>query len=153
MISRQNRLRTITSLLNAQVITSQEQLIEALQMQGFEITQATLSRDLRELRAEKKVLPGGGVKYVIPANPQIQKRVLGMDSDVINLSIRSIDFCGQFAVIKTKPGYANAVAYDIDERGSHLLLGTIAGDDTILIIPREATTRDQLYDFLYGIES
>lgn len=152
MNARQNRLRTITTLLNALVITSQDQLIEALQMQGYDITQATLSRDLRELRAEKKVLPNGGFKYIIPANPQVQKHVLGMDSDVINLSIKSIDFCGQFAVVKTKPGYANAVAYDIDERGSHLILGTIAGDDTILIIPRETTTREQLYDFLYGIE-
>lgn len=151
MQSRQSRLRTISAILTAQVITSQEQLIRALAQQGIESTQATLSRDLRDLRAEKKVLPDGSFKYVVPVNPQVEKHVLGVDSEIARLSIRSIDFCGQFAVVKTKPGYANAVAYDIDDRGTALILGTIAGDDTILIIPRESVTRDELYDFLYGI--
>lgn len=148
---RQNRIRTIVKVLNAQIITSQEQLTKALQQQGIEVTQATLSRDLRELRAEKKVLPNGVTRYVIPANPEIEKRVLGMDSEIAKLSIRSVDFCGQFAVVKTKPGFANAVAYDIDSRGNDIILGTIAGDDTILIIPREQTTRDMLFDFLYSV--
>lgn len=151
MDNRQLRLRTITQILNAQIIQSQEQLTRALSMQGIEVTQATLSRDLRDLRAEKKVLPSGITKYVVPANPEVEKKVLGLDSDIARLSIRSVDFCGQFAVVKTKPGFANAVAYDIDDRGSELLLGTIAGDDTILVIPRETTTKEQLYDFLYGI--
>lgn len=151
MTTRQNRMRTIANILNAQIITSQEQLTRALQLQGIEVTQATLSRDLRDLRAEKKVLPDGSFKYVIPVNPVVAKKVLGMNSEVAKLSIRSIDFCGQFAVIKTKPGFANAVAYDIDDRGNEIILGTIAGDDTILIIPRESTTRDMLYEFLYGV--
>lgn len=151
MSIRQNRMRTIANILNAQIITSQEQLTRALQLQGIEVTQATLSRDLRDLRAEKKVLPDGSFKYVIPVNPVVAKKVLGMNSEVAKLSIRSIDFCGQFAVIKTKPGFANAVAYDIDDRGNEIILGTIAGDDTILIIPRESTTRDMLYEFLYGV--
>lgn len=146
------RLRTITAVLNAQVIASQEQLTKALQQQGIEVTQATLSRDLRDLCAEKKVLPDGSVKYIIPANPVIEKKVLGMDTEMAKLSIKSIDFCGQFAVVKTRPGYANAVAYDIDDRGSAYILGTIAGDDTILVIPRETTTHEELYDFLYDID-
>lgn len=151
MDNRQIRLRTIIQILNAQIIQSQDQLTRALSMQGIEVTQATLSRDLRDLRAEKKVLPNGITKYIVPANPVVEKKVLGLDSDIARLSIRSIDFCGQFAVVKTKPGFANAVAYDIDDRGTELLLGTIAGDDTILVIPRETTTKEQLYDFLYGI--
>lgn len=145
-------MRTITSILNAQVITNQEQLTAALRQQGIEVTQATLSRDLRDLCAEKKILPDGTVKYVIPANPVVEKKVLGMDSDIARLSIRSIDFCGQFAVVKTRPGYANAVAYDIDDRGNAYILGTIAGDDTILVIPRDTTTQEELYDFLYDID-
>lgn len=146
------RLRTIAAVLNAQVIASQEQLTKALQQQGIEVTQATLSRDLRDLCAEKKVLPDGSVKYIIPANPVIEKKVLGMDTEMAKLSIKSVDFCGQFAVVKTRPGYANAVAYDIDDRGSAYILGTIAGDDTILVIPRETTTHEELYDFLYDID-
>ena len=145
-------MRTITSILNAHVITNQEQLTKALRQQGIDVTQATLSRDLHDLCAEKKVLPDGTVKYVVPANPVVEKKVLGMDSEIARLSIRSIDFCGQFAVVKTRPGYANAVAYDIDDRGSAYILGTIAGDDTILVIPRETTTKEELYDFLYDID-
>ena len=150
-MTKQERLRTIAQILNAQVITSQDQLTYALKQQGIITTQATLSRDLRDLRAEKKVLPNGSIKYVIPANPVVEKRVLGLDSDIARLSIRSIDFCGQFGVVKTKPGFANAVAYDIDDRGGEYILGTIAGDDTILVIPRENVTRDMLFSFLYGI--
>ncbi len=152
MDNRQKRLRTIAQILNAQIIQSQEQLIQALAMQGVEITQATLSRDLRDLRAEKKVLADGSARYVVPVSIEVEKKVLGLDSDIARLSIRSVDFCGQFAVVKTKPGFANAVAYDIDDRGNNLILGTIAGDDTILVIPRETTTKEQLYDYLYGID-
>lgn len=151
MDAKQHRRRTIAQILNAQIITSQEQLTTALAQQGIEVTQATLSRDLRDLCAEKKTLPGGTSRYVVPANPTVERKVLGMDSEIARLSIRSIDFCGQFGVVKTKPGFANAVAYDIDARGTHLILGTVAGDDTILVIPKETTTREQLYDFLYGI--
>jgi len=150
-MNRQARLRVIANILNAQVITNQDQLTNALRLQGIDVTQATLSRDLHDLRAEKKVLPDGKFKYVIPLIPAVEKKVLGMDSEIARLSIRAVEFCGQFAVVKTKPGFANAVAYDIDDRGSEIILGTIAGDDTILVIPRESTTRDMLYNFLYGV--
>lgn len=152
MDSRQMRMRVIMQILNAQVIANQEQLSRALSQQGIEITQATLSRDLRDLRAEKKVMPNGVTKYVIPTNPAVERRVLGLDSDIVKISIRSIDFCGPFAVLKTKPGFANAVAYDIDDRGQAYVLGTIAGDDTILVIPREGVTHEMLYDFIYGVD-
>ncbi len=147
---RTRRLRTIAGVLSAQIITSQEQLLHALKQQNYEVTQATLSRDLRDLRAEKKVLQDGTVKYVVPANPVVEKKVLGIDSDLAKMSIRSLDFCGQFAVVKTRPGFANAVAYDIDNRGSELILGTLAGDDTILVIPRDTTSHEDLYRFLKG---
>lgn len=150
MNAKQSRLRTIAKILNTQVITSQEQLSQALNQQGIIITQATLSRDLHDLRAEKKMLPDGVFKYVMPANPVVEKRVLGMDSQLTKLSVKSVDFCGPFAVVKTRPGFANAVAYDIDDRGDELILGTIAGDDTILVIPRETTTQEMLYRFLYS---
>lgn len=90
------------------------------------------------------------MKYVVPANPVVEKKVLGIDSDLAKMSIRSLDFCGQFAVVKTRPGFANAVAYDIDNRGSELILGTLAGDDTILVIPRDTTSHEDLYRFLKG---
>ena len=152
MDNRQHRLRAIVQILSAQIIASQEQLSRVLAQQGITTTQATLSRDLRDLRAEKKVMKNGVTKYVIPTNPVVERRVLGMDSDIARLSIRSIDFCGNLAIVKTKPGFASAVAFDIDDRGQEIILGTIAGDDTIVLFPREGTTREMLHDFLYGVE-
>ena len=135
----------ICQILSAQVITNQEQLTRALRKQGMAVTQATLSRDLRDLKAEKKVMQDGKSKYVVPPDASVEQRVLGIDSHLAKMSIRSVDFCG---VVKTRPGFANALAYDIDTRGQHLVLGTIAGDDTILVIPREEVARDVLEAFL-----
>lgn len=141
-------MRTISQILNAQVISNQEQLTQALRLQGVDVTQATLSRDLRNLRAEKKVMNDGTQKYVIPPDPIVEQKVLGIDSNLAKMSIRSIEFSGPFAVVKTRPGFANAVAYDIDTRGQELTLGTIAGDDTILVIPREGVSREEVERFL-----
>ena len=152
MENRQQRMRVIVQILNAQIISNQEQLTRALSQQGIEVTQATLSRDLRDLRAEKKVMDNGVMKYTIPTNPKIERRVLGMDSEIARLSIRSVDFCGPFAVVKPKPGFANSVAYDIDDRGQDYVMGTIAGDDTILVIPREGITKDMLREFLRAVK-
>lgn len=141
-------MRTISQILSAQVISNQEQLTRALRLQGVEVTQATLSRDLRDLRAEKKVMNDGTQKYVIPPDPIVEQKVLGIDTNLAKMSIRSIEFSGPFAVVKTRPGFANAVAYDIDTRGQELTLGTIAGDDTILVIPREGISREEVERFL-----
>lgn len=147
MNARVNRMRTISQILSAQVISNQEQLTRALRLQGVEVTQATLSRDLRDLRAEKKVMNDGTQKYVIPPDPIVEQKVLGIDTNLAKMSIRSIEFSGPFAVVKTRPGFANAVAYDIDTRGQELTLGTIAGDDTILVIPREGVSREEIERF------
>lgn len=150
MNARVNRMRVICQILNAQVIANQEQLTLALRKQGMEVTQATLSRDLRDLKAEKRVMADGKSKYVIPPDTSVEKRVLGIDSNLAKMSIHSVEFSGPFAVVKTRPGFANAVAYDIDARGQHLVLGTLAGDDTILVIPREGTSKHDLEVFLHG---
>ena len=87
-------------------------------------------------------------KYIIPPDPVVEQKVLGIDSSLAKMSIRSIDFNGIFAVVKTRPGFANAVAYDIDTRGNDIVIGTIAGDDTILVVPREGISREEVEKFL-----
>ena len=148
MNARVNRMRIIAQVLNAQIISNQEQLTQALLQQGINVTQATLSRDLRDLRAEKRVTGDGVPKYIIPPDPVVEQKVLGIDSSLAKMSIRSIDFNGIFAVVKTRPGFANAVAYDIDTRGNDIVIGTIAGDDTILVIPHEGISREEVEKFL-----
>jgi transcriptional regulator of arginine metabolism len=67
--------------------------------------------------------------------------------------VLSLEFSGQLAVVKTKPGYASAIAWDIDNKANEQVLGTIAGDDTILIIPREGISRDEILLMLNTIFS
>ena len=118
--------------------------MEQLREKGFAITQATLSRDLKVLKVAKTPLSNGAYKYVLP--PQIKP--ISDELTSLNFTshgaVLSLDFSGNLAVLKTKPGYANAIAWDIDNRISHEVLGTIAGDDTVLIIPRDGVKREEI---------
>jgi transcriptional regulator of arginine metabolism len=116
-------------------IETQDELVEYLRNAGFNVTQATVSRDIKELHLVKVPLSDGRYKYSLPAdqrfNPlQKLKRVL-MDAFV------SIDSAGHFVVLKTLPGNAHAVGALIDNLDWEEILGTICGDDTCLIICRE----------------
>lgn len=101
--------------------------MDELKARNCEVTQATLSRDLKTLRTSKVVTEMGGYRYVIAANGTAADEVAthAMDS-VRQAAILSLAFTGNIAVIKTRNGYAGGLAYDIDEISSPLLLGTIA---------------------------
>lgn len=149
---RQSRLKTIAAILNAQMISNQDALQKALHADGIIVTQATLSRDLKLLKVVKTALPDGTYKYMIPGNQApASEKVAGISTDTARNAITEICFSGQFAVVKTRPGYANAVAYDIDLRGEKYIIGTIAGDDTILVIPREEYSRENINTFLRSL--
>lgn len=116
-------------------IETQDELVEYLRKAGFNVTQATVSRDIKELHLVKVPLPDGRYKYSLPAdqrfNPlQKLKRAL-LDAFV------SIDSAGHFVVLKTLPGNAHAVGALLDNLDWEEILGTICGDDTCLIICRE----------------
>lgn len=149
MTNRVKRLRSLVNILNAQVIVNQEQIIKALSLRGIQVTQATLSRDLHDLKAEKQMTADGTMRYVVPVNPIFERTDIGITENLFRQNVKSIDFCERLAVVKTTDGFAAAIAKHIDEHGTKYILGTIAGNDTILVIPRENTTRDMLYDFLY----
>jgi transcriptional regulator of arginine metabolism len=128
---RQIRIREIIS--NYEVET-QDELVDRLREAGFNVTQATVSRDIKELHLVKVPLPDGRYKYSMPVeqkfNPiQKLKRML-VDSYV------SIDYADHFIVLKTLSGHANAVAELIDNLSWEEIMGTISGDNTILIICR-----------------
>lgn len=115
-------------------IETQDELVEKLREAGFNVTQATVSRDIKELHLVKVPTADGRYKYSLPAdqrfNPlQKLKRVL-IDSFV------SIDYSGNLVVMKTMPGNANAVGALIDNLDWDEVMGTICGDDTVLIICR-----------------
>lgn len=144
MKNKRNRLQLISEILRSTVIGSQEELLKILSEQKSLVTQATLSRDLKQLKVAKTPLSNGTYKYVLPSfNKPLP------DSGTFNTltahgAVVSLEFSGQLAVVKTKPGYASAIAWDIDNHASDYVLGTIAGDDTILVIPREGVTREDI---------
>ena len=141
-----NRLEALKMLISSQELSSQEQLLQALHKEGFEITQATLSRDLKLLKVAKAASSSGKYAYVLP-NDALYKRVthpMSISKMGLSTGFQSINFSGNMVVIKTRPGYAMGIASDIDTHAPHEILGTIAGDDTILIIPREGISRDRI---------
>jgi transcriptional regulator of arginine metabolism len=141
MKNKRERLGIISEILRMQVIGSQEELLDILRAKGYDVTQATLSRDLKVLKVAKTPLSNGAYKYVLP--PQIKpiSDELNAHNFTSHGAVLNLEFSGQLAVVKTKPGYASAIAWDIDNRLNDEVLGTIAGDDTILLIPREGVTR------------
>jgi transcriptional regulator of arginine metabolism len=113
-----------------------------------EVTQATLSRDLKLLKVAKTPLSNGTYKYILPSyNKPIPTQVV-TNPVISHGAVLSVEFSGQLAVIKTKPGYASAIAWDIDNKATEEVLGTIAGDDTILVVPREGITRENILQMM-----
>ena len=96
------------------------------------------------MKVAKTPLSNGAYKYVLP--PQIKP--ISDELSSLNFTshgaVLSLDFSGHLALVKTKPGYASAIAWDIDSRASNEVLGTIAGDDTVLLIPRDGVTREEI---------
>jgi len=140
-------MRTIAHLLRTRVIGSQDELLQILMLQGMETTQATLSRDLRDLRAEKQTMTDGTVRYIVPEEPLATKPAR-IDSDLLRTALTSVSVCGTFVVVKTKSGFAGVAAKEIENQAPQMVLGTIAGEDTILVIPSEKTTAEQLRQLL-----
>jgi len=133
-MSKGQRHIRIRDIISSQEVETQDELVERLRSAGFNVTQATVSRDIKELHLVKVPLPDGRYKYSMPAeqkfNPlQKLKRML-VDSYI------SIDQADHFIVLKTLSGHANAVAELIDNLPWEEIMGTISGDNTILIICR-----------------
>jgi len=144
--SRTMRQEAVRRLVSTREISSQEEFIGLLQEQGFEVTQATLSRDLRQLGVIK-VPSVSGYSYKLQENaakPSVHPAMSGSGAQSISIS-------GNLAVISTSPGFAGAVALAIDNSlDCKAVMGTIAGDDTVLIILRSDAPKD---DFTSAIKS
>ena len=146
MKSKNSRLDAIKLIISSKEIGSQDELLQELSKEGYVLTQATLSRDLKQLKVAKAASMNGNYVYVLPNNT-MYKRMTEQHS--VHEMMRyngfiSIEFSGNIAVIRTRPGYASSLAYDIDNREFDEILGTIAGDDTIMLVMREGCTRTDL---------
>lgn len=141
-----SRLDAIRLILSTQEIGSQEELLNELEKEGFKLTQATLSRDLHQLRVVKTVGVQGRYRYVLTRPHQYrhageQGEVRAITAPQETNGFLSIKFSGNIAVIRTKPSYASTLAYHIDNYDFPEIIGTIAGDDTVMMVIAENTTR------------
>ena len=141
MKGKQERHRIIKEVVGNGKVASQEDLAALLESRGIEVAQATLSRDIRDLGITK-LHDGTGYFYSLPgASPS---RVIPFGTIGSSVSIISLEFAGQLAVLKTMPGHANMVAAIIDASSLPGVAGTIAGDDTIMLVIQDGVSRDSM---------
>ena len=147
-VQRQLEIRKIIAKGN---VHSQEEMLALLKQKGFDLAQATLSRDLKFLQVAKVPHPLNGYVYIIPDSGQEEKIPARSNDNFLAEGFKGLEFSGNLAVIKTLPGYASTIAAVIDSARQWEILGTVAGDDTILIIRREGTTHNDLQNALVAI--
>lgn len=133
------RRRRIRRLLTEGSITSQAELVELLQDEGFPVTQATVSRDLDALGAVKVRAADGSVRYSTAATPQELSEAEIRLRRAVNDFVDEIVVSGNLVVVRTPPGAAHLVAGAIDAAQVEGVLGTVAGDDTLMVVAREAS--------------
>jgi len=144
MTSKRERQAVIVELVQQHEVESQEELRLLLRQRGWDVTQATLSRDLRDLRLARVPTADGGVRYS-PAGGSVagESSRAVLDTLLPQLFVR-VDGVGELLVLHTVPGGAQPIASAIDAEGWPDMLGTIAGDDTVLMICRSAAARERL---------
>lgn len=148
-----NRLEALRLIISSQQLGSQDELLNALQKEGFKLTQATLSRDLKQLKVAKAASMSGNYVYVLP-NETMYKRVSTPNSIREMMKVPgfiSINFSGNMGIIKTRPGYASSIAWNIDNSDVPEILGTIAGDDTIFIVIKEGVKHQNVVEALTDV--
>lgn len=149
MSNRMQRLEVLRVILSSREMRNHEDILKELEHNGWKVTQATLSRDLSKLHAAK-VLNNKGYRYILPDSPLYRRTV---NPDIVpqylrNTGFKSIVFSGNLAVVHTRPGYAGGLASDIDAHSLPTVAGSIAGDDTILIVMTEGRSRQEFIDEL-----
>jgi transcriptional regulator of arginine metabolism len=153
MKEKNNRLEALRLIISSQQLGSQDELLNALQKEGFKLTQATLSRDLKQLKVAKAATMSGNYIYVLP-NDTMYKRI-STPSNIKEMmqvpGFVSINFSGNMGVIKTRPGYASAIAWNIDSSDIPAIIGTIAGDDTIFIVIKEGVKQQEVIEALNAV--
>lgn len=146
MKNKSERLLQIRKLIGSEKIASQEEMLNLLKSQGFSMTQATLSRDLKYLRVSKIHDEDKGYIYHLPEGEAPENHTPW--SGFLVEGFVSLEFAQGLGVMKTLPGYASSIASALDSMNLPEVAGTIAGDDTILLIPRDGARKTDIVDQL-----
>lgn len=150
MTTKTDRHNQIKRIILDNKIASQDELLDSLRKAGFELTQATLSRDLKEMRVGKVADVAKGNVYFLHEQ-LIQSNQQGKAPAMPTNSVLSIVFSNHLCVIRTFPAFASTIATYIDSSQLAELAGTVAGDDTILVIPREGYTQKEILNALRSV--
>jgi transcriptional regulator of arginine metabolism len=147
MGKKSERLSIIKRIIAEELIGSQEELIQHLERYGVHATQSTLSRDFKEINISKMPHPEKGYIYV-SAEHIAQRADFGTSN--LGDAILGVKFSGNIGGIITKSGYANAVGVVVDSRKSQDIIGTVAGDNTIIMVLREGAERSSVLEALHS---
>lgn len=137
-MTKAQRQHRIAQLLEQDAVTSQVQLVELLAGAGVDATQATVSRDLEEMGAVKVRVPGGESVYAVPELPHDRLAPEDHLRRVLGDWVVEVSHSANLVVVRTPPGSAHVVASALDRSGLAGVVGTVAGDDTLLVIAEEA---------------
>lgn len=142
------RFAVIKELIQTTEVGNQEDLLRMLSTKGFDVTQATLSRDLKQLKVAKITNASGEYVY------RLSQSAIAMDSKqdafASSSSHVTMDISGNIAVLHTRAGYASGLAYEIDDKASDVIIGTVAGEDTIIAVMREGVSLEKVKSVLSG---
>ena len=147
MKERQSRLKAIKNLIKNNTIESQDELLSLLQNEGFDVTQATLSRDLKLLKVGKVPDGKSGYMYALPGDDENGENEAIYVMDFLRGYV-SIDFSGNIVVIKTFSGHANTVCNALDNLNLDEVLGTVAGDNCMFACLKEDVTHEAFIETL-----
>lgn len=147
MSDRRTRLVQIKKIIRENMVSSQDQLLTMLENSGISVTQATLSRDLKMLNVSKISNEKEGYHYHLPSEKEEKEAERYLVEDIAR-GFLSMEFSGNLAIMKTLPGHANTVAIALDKMEGLPVIGTIAGDDAILIVLKEQETKESVIEAL-----
>lgn len=147
MKERQIRLKAIKRIIKANRVASQEELLGYLIAEGYSVTQATLSRDLKLLKVGKVSEGQTGYYYTLPGEEDRRESEKSYVQD-FQRGYVSVEFSHNLGVVRTLTGHANSVALALDNLGMEEILGTLAGDDTVLIVLREGISGSRIIEKL-----
>ncbi|MBR0502389.1 MAG: arginine repressor [Paludibacteraceae bacterium] len=148
MKNKSKRFAAIQEIISNSVVGSQEELLHRLAERDFILTQATLSRDLKQMKVLKTINSYGEYVYQMPAQVVASEEKVSMEKYMSANICTSVDFSSNIVVIHTKPGYASSLASEIDEQANDAILGTVAGDDTIFAVKKENLTQQEVIEAL-----
>lgn len=139
---RKQRQDVILDLIKAEPVSTQDELISKLKSRGFEVTQATISRDIKELKLVKRIGAHGKSAYAASETPS--EKLSSKYTAIFAEAVMSVDYALNTCVIKTHVGMANAACAALDAADKDEIVGTIAGDDTIFVLCRSEAAANSL---------